>query len=115
MTTTPADARLLPLADEAADASCSCCAVPATTSASADEQAAATDAIVAEYAVAGMTCGNCVAHVTSDLSALEGVRAVEVDLVAGGVSTVRVTSDVALETDVVAEAVADAGYQVVQR
>ena len=43
--------------------------------------------------VDGLTCGHCVQHVTTELSALDGVSAVDVDLVAGGTSTVRVTSE----------------------
>ncbi|MRG59346.1 hypothetical protein GE115_05595 [Agromyces sp. CFH 90414] len=111
MTTTPADARLLPMAEEASEASCSCCAIPPAAS---ESPAEASDAIIAEFAVAGMTCGNCVAHVTADVSALEGVRSVEVDLVTGGVSTVRVASEAPLDVDAVAAAVAEAGYRVVE-
>ncbi len=45
-----------------------------------------------DYLVTGMTCGHCVSAVTSELSALDGAVEVSVDLLAGGVSTVRVTS-----------------------
>lgn len=108
----PTDARLLPLAGGAGspDASCACCA-PGDGGASRSDVVAETS--VAEYLVAGMTCGNCVSHVTADLSALDGVRGVEVDLVAGGVSTVRVLSDDAIDPALIAEAVADGGYEVV--
>ena len=44
------------------------------------------------YRVTGMTCEHCVAAVTEELTALEGVSAVSVDLVAGGTSTVTVES-----------------------
>lgn len=108
----PAGARELPLVGGAADdAGCACCAPGGSTSAAADVAAEAS--VTAEYRVAGMTCGNCVSHVTADLTALDGVRGVEVDLVAGGVSTVRVLSDRPIDDHVVAEAVADGGYEVV--
>ena len=44
------------------------------------------------YAVTGMTCGHCASAVTSELKTLEGVTDVAVDLVAGGTSSVTVTS-----------------------
>jgi copper chaperone len=63
------------------------------------------------YAVSGMTCGHCVASVTEELQELAGVRDVAVDLVAGGTSTVTVTSDQPLADDAVHAAVTEAGYQ----
>jgi copper chaperone CopZ len=63
------------------------------------------------YPVTGMTCGHCVASVTEELEELAGVREVNVDLVAGGTSTVTVTSDRPLTDDAVQAAVAEAGYQ----
>jgi copper chaperone CopZ len=58
-----------------------------------------------------MTCDHCVRAVTDEVSAIPGVRGVEVDLVAGGESTVRVVSEDALSEDTVREAVDEAGYQ----
>jgi copper chaperone len=58
------------------------------------------------YLVQGMTCGHCVAAVTEELTGIDGVSGVEVDLDAGGTSTVRVTS-VAPLTDVQLEAALD--------
>jgi len=63
------------------------------------------------YRVTGMTCGHCAASVTEELEALTGVREVQVELVAGGASTVTVTSDQPLTEDVVQAAVTEAGYQ----
>jgi copper chaperone len=63
------------------------------------------------YRVNGMTCEHCVAAVTEELSALDGVTAVDVDLVAGGTSTVTVTSAGPLDPTLVAEAVDEAGYE----
>jgi copper chaperone CopZ len=63
------------------------------------------------YRVTGMTCDHCVRAVTDEVSAIPGVRAVEVDLVAGGTSQVRVVSEQPLADDSVREAVDEAGYQ----
>ena len=65
----------------------------------------------ATYRVTGMTCDHCVRAVTDEMSAIPGVRDVEVDLVAGGESTVRVVSEGVLPDDAVREAVDEAGYQ----
>ena len=64
-----------------------------------------------EYAVSGMTCGHCVTAVTDELSALDGVTQVSVDLVSGGLSTVRVASNIRLDRAAVSAAVDEAGYQ----
>jgi copper chaperone len=61
------------------------------------------------YAVTGLTCQHCVAAVTEELTALDGVRAVSVDLAAGGTSTVTVSSDAPLPEDWVAAALDEAG------
>ena len=60
--------------------------------------------------VSGMTCGHCVGAVTEELTALDGVRDVTVDLVAGGSSTVTVTSAAPLDAQAVATAIDEAGY-----
>ncbi len=67
------------------------------------------------YAVAGMTCGHCAQSVTQELGALPGVESVTVDLVAGGTSSVTVTSSAPLEIDAVRTAVDEAGYQLVDQ
>ena len=64
----------------------------------------------ATYRVTGMTCEHCVAAVTEELGELDGVTGVSVDLVAGGTSTLTVTSEVELARDDVAAAVDEAGY-----
>lgn len=63
--------------------------------------------------VEGMTCSHCVASVTEELSALEGVSGVEVALVAGGASTVRFESTASVTDAAVRAAVGEAGYTVV--
>jgi len=67
--------------------------------------------ITTDYTVTGMTCGHCVAAVTEELTALPGVQSVTVDLVAGGGSTVTVTSAAPLPEQAVREAVDEAGYE----
>jgi len=64
----------------------------------------------ATYQVSGMTCGHCVQSVSSEMSALDGVEAVDVDLASGAVT---VTSQQPLDTDAVRAAVDEAGYQLV--
>lgn len=67
------------------------------------------------FTVDGMTCGHCVHAVSTELSALDGVTDVQVELVAGGSSPVTVTSAAPLADDVVAAAVVEAGYAVTPR
>ncbi len=69
---------------------------------------------VTTLSVAGMTCGHCVSAVTGELRDLDGVRDVEVELVAGGTSIVTVTSDGPLDQAAVREAVDEAGYELAQ-
>jgi copper chaperone len=66
------------------------------------------------FPVAGLTCGHCVGAVTSEVKALSGVTDVQVDLVGGGTSTLRVTADAAVTEAQVALALDEAGdYQLV--
>ena len=67
---------------------------------------------VTTLGVTGMTCGNCVAHVTKDLTAVAGVEDVTVELHAGGTSEVAVFSDAPLDEAALREAVDEAGYEV---
>ena len=55
-----------------------------------------------------MTCEHCVASVREELSALDGVRSVEVELETGRVT---VASDQPLSTTSVSAAVEEAGYR----
>ena len=61
------------------------------------------------YAVSGMTCGHCAGAVSSELKALDAVTDVRVELVAGGTSTVTVTSTEPLDEARVAAALHEAG------
>ena len=61
------------------------------------------------YRVTGMTCEHCVRAVSSELTAVDGVTGVTVELVPGGPSVVTVTSDDTLPAGVVAAALDEAG------
>ena len=65
----------------------------------------------ATYRVTGMTCDHCVRAVTDEVSAIPGVSDVEIQLVAGGTSKVRVVSEQPLPETSVREAVDEAGYE----
>ena len=61
------------------------------------------------YTVNGMTCGHCVTSVTEEVTKLDGVKAVDVDLASGQVT---VESDGPVDDASVAAAVDEAGYTV---
>ena len=65
----------------------------------------------ATYPVTGMTCGHCIASVKEEVGRLDGVTGIDVDLVPGGQSIVRVTSDAPLRIEQVREALDEAGYE----
>ena len=64
----------------------------------------------ATYTVSGMTCEHCVASVTEELSELDGVTEVAVDLSTGAVT---VASSAHLDPAAVKAAVDEAGYELV--
>lgn len=64
----------------------------------------------ATYTVTGMSCEHCVASVTEELTAIDAVLDVSVDLPTGAVT---VTSVRELSTAEVTEAITEAGYQLV--
>lgn len=88
-----------------ANAGCACCAAPST---------AATDAVaspvVEEVLVDGMTCSHCVSSVSEELSAVDGVEAVTIELNAGGTSRVKIHSSAPVDSAAVRAAVEEAGY-----
>ncbi|GIH91128.1 hypothetical protein Psi01_17580 [Planobispora siamensis] len=67
---------------------------------------------VTTYRVEGMTCGHCVSSVTSEVSKIDGVTGVDVDLTA---KLVTVTSGAALDDATVGAAVDEAGYELAGR
>jgi copper chaperone len=90
---------------------CSCCVAPAATTTNATKERPMTgQEITTSYTVSGMTCGHCVASVTEEVSAIEGVTGVQVDLATGEVT---VSSAAPLAEADVRAAVDEAGYQLV--
>jgi copper chaperone CopZ len=89
---------------------CACCSPAAAPAATADTRAGAAE-VTTTIGVRGMTCGHCIGAVTSALTGLEGAHAVDVELVAGGVSTVTVASGGPLAVSEVAAAITEAGYE----
>ena len=65
-------------------------------------------AVTSTYTVTGMTCGHCVSAVTTEISAIDGVGDVRVDLSSGAVT---VTSAGPLSDEAVRAAVDEAGYE----
>jgi copper chaperone len=65
---------------------------------------------VSTYIVNGMTCGHCASSVTEQLTKIDGVQSVDVDLASGNVV---VTSETPLAPEDVTDAVAEAGYELV--
>lgn len=63
-----------------------------------------------EYAVRGMTCDHCAGAVTAEVTKIPGVKGVQVDVAAGRLT---VEADQPVADDAVAEAVEEAGYEVV--
>lgn len=63
--------------------------------------------------ITGMTCGHCVSSVTEELTEIDGVENVEVNLNKGGASSTVITSSRELSSDEINDAVTEAGYQVV--
>ena len=64
------------------------------------------------FSVDGMTCGHCVDSVSEELTAIDGVKDVTVELHAGGSSAVTVVHDQPLSAEQIEAAVEEAGYAV---
>jgi copper chaperone CopZ len=62
--------------------------------------------------VVGMTCGHCVHAVTQELTTLDGVQDVAVELVPDGTTLVTVTSAAPLDDAAVRAAIDEAGYDI---
>ena len=60
------------------------------------------------YTVTGMTCAHCVASVTEEITEIDGVTAVTVDLPTGAVT---VTSTTQIDEAEIRAAVTEAGYR----
>ena len=86
---------------------CACCAGTSSTTDTPRTKESAMN--TQTFPVTGMTCGHCVSAVTSELKGLPGVTEVDVELVAGGSSTVTVATTAPLTDDQVAAALDEAG------
>jgi copper chaperone len=95
---------------DATTTGCACCAAPASTA--IEIPAAGNTAVTEEVLVSGMTCSHCVSSVTEELSGIDGVQNVTVDLHAGGTSRVTIHSASPLDAVQVKAAVEEAGYTV---
>ena len=93
------------------NAGCACCATSTTTDAPASASAAVTEDVLVD----GMTCSHCVSSVTEELTAIDGVENVTVDLNAGGTSRVTIHSGAPIDSDAVKAAVEEAGYTLAGR
>ena len=89
-----------------ANAGCACCAAPSSTEASAPVTSAVTQDVLVEV----MTCSHCVSSVSEELSAVDGVESVTVNLNAGGTSRVTIHSASPVDPAAVQAAVEEAGY-----
>lgn len=67
-------------------------------------------ATTSTFQVAGMTCGHCVNSVQAEVSRIDGVSAVDIDLSSGRLT---VTSGTPVDPSAVRSAVEEAGYEVV--
>jgi len=66
------------------------------------------------FQATGLTCHHCVHAVTQEMSALDGVSDVQVDLVNGGASTVRFAAEREVSAAEITEALEEAGgYELV--
>lgn len=90
-------------------AGCSCCATASTPT----ETEGSSAAVIGEVLVSGMTCSHCVMSVTEELTGIDGVESVAVDLNAGGASRVTIRSAGPIPAEAVQAAVEEAGYTLV--
>lgn len=86
-------------------AGCSCCAT-----APAPAPASVAGTIAEDVLVDGMTCSHCVASVTEEITGIDGVKSVSVDLNKGGASRVTIHSAAPIDAARVRAAVEEAGY-----
>ena len=102
---------LLPVTEKS-PSGCSCCA-PQEAAVSAAP--ITSDDVSAAFPVLGLTCGSCASRVSGAVGKITGVHEARVDLVAGGTSTLHVTSTTPLDAGLVASTIRDAGYQLASK
>ncbi len=57
----------------------------------------------------GLSCQNCVRHITEELTPLPQVESVNIDLVSGGTSTLIIKADSSLSNAEIMQAIDEAG------
>ena len=67
------------------------------------------------FQATGLTCGHCARAVSQELTALDGVLDVQVEVVSGGASAVTVVTERELSHDEVVAALDEAGEYVLVR
>ncbi len=67
------------------------------------------------FEATGLTCGHCARAVSQELTALDGVLDVQVEVVSGGASAVTVVTERELSHDEVVAALDEAGEYVLVR
>ena len=98
---------LLPVSEKSSSG-CSCCA---PQEAAAPAAPVTSDEVSAAFPVLGLTCGSCASRVSGAVGKITGVNEARVDLVAGGTSTLHVTSATPRDAGLVASTISDAGDQ----
>jgi len=98
-----------------ADASCSCSTHTGHEGDVRHDERPTQAGVNTDFLVEGMTCSHCVASVTEEISAIDGVEAVSVDLNPGGVSRVTVASAAPVSDASIRAAVDEAGYTLAGR
>lgn len=66
--------------------------------------------VTQSFDLTGLTCNNCVNHVSKAVGAIDGVASVAIDLHANEVSHLTVTSPSLIDPAVITAAVEEAGY-----
>jgi copper chaperone CopZ len=89
----------------------SCCSTNGSCSTTASDVSIAVGTAT-KYKVTGMTCSHCEQSIAKEVSAIDGVTAVQAD---AGTGTVTVTAIKDLDEAAVRAAVDEAGYELVGR
>jgi copper chaperone len=77
---------------------------------SSTENAPSAESVATQtFRATGLTCGHCARAVSEELIAVPGVEAVEVEVVSGGESVVRVAASREIAGDEVTAALSEAG------
>ncbi|MEU3338797.1 heavy-metal-associated domain-containing protein [Streptomyces sp. NPDC002144] len=98
------------MTEQTTSTSGSCCGGSSSGSGTTDVHDIQATGVTTVYQVSGMTCGHCEGAVSKEISALDGVTAVQAVAKSGQVT---VTSAAPLDESAVRAAVDEAGYELV--